>query len=563
MRYRPSRQGFTLVELLVAVALIFFIMSILTAAFLASSKSFTDLKAEGDMAEKLGTAVNILRKYLVLDHFEGKRRISDPAFWMNGPPQEGFFRIYQGTPSGTSPNVLEGTDTMVNGLSSFRVINHALHFAVKPRGDNVGDFLAGGVPASSTLLSVPTPEYRYQTGTTTYTSQWGEVAFFLQPLNYSGTEAIKANGTPLYGLYMRQLLATPDKSGSQVTVASATTSSFVEVSGVISGGTMNCNGPRDLTQVSRRFGMNTANLSGVTNNTSTITAATQAAPILITTSNNHGLTTGNPIIITGATGNTAANGIWTVTVPAGSLNTFTLDGSDGTASGAYNSGSAIWSSWYTTLAQDAPSTTALLASDLLLPNVVSFEVRVMLAGGSTFVDLYDPTVTSYANSNPAFSTTNGPMVYDTWSSVVDNSLVAGGGPGFDYSTWATAGTNASIPLYNITSGTISGATMAKPIVITTSGTSTGLQNGDMVTISGVGGNTAANGTWTIGSVTPNTTAGTTTFSLNNSDGTGSLAYTAGGTWTKNGPIIKALQITLRVWDDKTENTRQVSFVVPM
>src|ERR1700677_5064596 len=50
-------------------------------------------------------------------------------------------------------------------------------------------------------------------------------------------------------------------------------------------------------------------------------------------------------------------------------------------------------------------------------------------------------------------------------------------------------------------GTITGASNAGPIVI--SGSTTGLVNGDSVTIGGVNGNTAANGTFTIEDVTTN------------------------------------------------------------
>lgn len=68
--------------------------------------------------------------------------------------------------------------------------------------------------------------------------------------------------------------------------------------------------------------------------------------------------------------------------------------------------------------------------------------------------------------------------------------------------------------------TITGATNATPIVITVAGIH-GLYNGqEGVVITGVGGNTAANGTWTITRLTA------ATFSLNTSVGNG--AYTAGG-----------------------------------
>jgi len=69
------------------------------------------------------------------------------------------------------------------------------------------------------------------------------------------------------------------------------------------------------------------------------------------------------------------------------------------------------------------------------------------------------------------------------------------------------------------SAAITGATNATPIVITA--TAHGYANGDAVFISGVLGNTAANGAWIIAAVTTNT------FELIGSAGNG--AYTSGGT----------------------------------
>jgi Ubiquitin-activating enzyme E1 FCCH domain len=74
------------------------------------------------------------------------------------------------------------------------------------------------------------------------------------------------------------------------------------------------------------------------------------------------------------------------------------------------------------------------------------------------------------------------------------------------------------------SGSISGATNAAPIVVTS--TNHGLTTGMQITISGVTGNTAANGTFQITVIDPNT------FSLNGSTGNG--AYVAGGTWNTSG-----------------------------
>src|SRR5438445_132449 len=77
---RP-RQGFTLVELLVAMALIMFIMAILAEAFAAGLDSYRQLKAVGDLHEKLRTATSQLRADLAAPHFANATySVSDPTF---------------------------------------------------------------------------------------------------------------------------------------------------------------------------------------------------------------------------------------------------------------------------------------------------------------------------------------------------------------------------------------------------------------------------------------------------------------------------------------------------
>lgn len=73
-------------------------------------------------------------------------------------------------------------------------------------------------------------------------------------------------------------------------------------------------------------------------------------------------------------------------------------------------------------------------------------------------------------------------------------------------------------------GAITGATNANPIVITSA--SHGLVNGLRVTITGVGGNTAANTTAVVANKT------TDTFELTGVAGSG--AYTSGGNWAVTG-----------------------------
>jgi hypothetical protein len=73
------------------------------------------------------------------------------------------------------------------------------------------------------------------------------------------------------------------------------------------------------------------------------------------------------------------------------------------------------------------------------------------------------------------------------------------------------------------SGNVTGATNASPIVITSAGH--GLATGSVVTISGVGGNTAANTTAVVTVIDANT------FSI---PVAGNGAYTSGGVWNATG-----------------------------
>ncbi len=82
-------------------------------------------------------------------------------------------------------------------------------------------------------------------------------------------------------------------------------------------------------------------------------------------------------------------------------------------------------------------------------------------------------------------------------------------------------------------GTITGATNATPIVITDNGH--GLTTGTFITVSGVVGNTAANGSFTVTMIDANT------FSLNGSVGNGS--WVSGGTWNVAGLYTYAIVAT--------------------
>jgi hypothetical protein len=286
-----------------------------------------------------------------------------------------------------------------------------------------------------------------------------EVAFFLKPLTdpSSSTGAqLTTTGptpTPLYGLYMRQRVAADSGTTSgSLSITNADPSQYHEISGQIadpatgappavpfaSAGpfpcTLTCNNPGDLTQPPLRFDMDPRH-------------PPQA----------------------GAQANYLAG----LFIPDAGLG---------------------YGNFYTTLTQESSSSQTYAGSDLLLNNVVSFEVRVLLAGpttvaaandtqGAEFVDLFDPTVQAFTMGNPAFydATNNatGPAVFDTWSQNTAGNYVYS--PGWNTRGWGTA-TAATIPIYQDSSG--------------------------------------------------------------------------------NSIIIKAIQVTLRVWDEKAQLTRQVTIIVP-
>lgn len=98
-------------------------------------------------------------------------------------------------------------------------------------------------------------------------------------------------------------------------------------------------------------------------------------------------------------------------------------------------------------------------------------------------------------------------------------LAAGAG-GLVIAIKAASSTSGAFLL--LATSSVSGATNVSPIAITTTAPH-GLATGQVVAVSGVGGNTGANGTFVI------TVVDTTHFTLNGSSGTG--AYTSGGTVT--------------------------------
>jgi hypothetical protein len=225
--------------------------------------------------------------------------------------------------------------------------------------------------------------------------------------------------------------------------------------------------------------------SNPTTYSGTVGDATNATPIVIT-SNGHGLNNGDRVLVSGVAGNTAANGSFTV----GSVtaNTFTLVGSVG--NGAYTAGTGTW-------VQGGLITGATNAGPIVITSAdhgLANGMRVIISG-----------VGGNGAANGTFSVAN----------VTTNTFELVGSDGTLSGTY-TAGT-----------GTWNRA--PEPIVITSPGH--GLANGTPVIVSGVGGQTGANGLFLVGNATANT------FTLIGSAGTG--AYTSGGIWTIGAQVTAA------------------------
>jgi type II secretory pathway pseudopilin PulG len=455
------RSGFTIVELLVAMALIMFIMAILSEAFVAALKSFRDLKATADLAERLRSVSTLMRRELAADHFDGKRRLSAADFWTGGPPREGFFRVYQGSGpvlEGSDPNELAVGAPRTLLMNSYRATDHMLHFTVKYRGNERGDFFSAAVPGGDPLMNSPLlkgglhyQDAREDGGTKgQYNSQWAEVVYFLRATGDT------AKGTPLYALYRRQLLLVPDNGLLRNTVplpagrpaAMSPTdwarANYPELSCVADANNVYFNNPRDVTMPVRRFGL--TGLGGTLASTYVDPNTNAATPTYATVSD--------------STANTATQA-------------------------------------------------AYQGADLLMSDVLSFEVRLLLsdanqpanvpANVNRFESLFDITGAAggyrsvpaatipppFGVGNPSFSTA-GPLVFDTWSSYIDSPSAVGGQ--YDYSKWNGAVSASRIPIYQRTF-------------------------------------TNANTT-------------TTTVTIH----------------------VRAIQVTLRVWDVKTELTRQITIV---
>ncbi len=194
-RTRPTRPGFTLVELLVAMALSLGIMVILTEAFKISLDFTRHTGATARLINQLNGAEAALKRDLHADHFlntadvsgqSGKlidQRLDKLTKFGTGwtPPRGGFFRIVSGATN------VDATDRDFINITSTQ--NHALHFTSILPGGTEENLYSVSSPAGSNAI---------------YTSRAAEIAYFLAPMQ--GNSQTSQGGLPLYNLIRRYRL---------------------------------------------------------------------------------------------------------------------------------------------------------------------------------------------------------------------------------------------------------------------------------------------------------------------------------------------------------------------
>jgi len=223
-----------------------------------------------------------------------------------------------------------------------------------------------------------------------------------------------------------------------------------------------------------------------------ITGATNASPIVVSTTASIP-SNGTQVLVSGVLGNTAANGTWTVTNANPTAGTFALQGSTG--NGTFVQPTGTW----TVGGLNAITSIVLDSGNLLAIKTQSTPTagtQVTISGTGTAAD-GTWAVTNVIPGPPQFS-----LVGSKGKSPGTYSCCNG--------TWTA-------------SGTVTNATNANPIVITSSSS---LNSGAKVTIAGVQGNTAANGTW------PVTNIDATHFSLQGPVGNGNFPKS---TWADTNP----------------------------
>lgn len=223
-----QRQGFTLVELLVSMAIIIFMLSIMSQAFVIATTCMQGMKTVGELIDKVRPVMTILQRDLAADHFDGTKKLCDSDFWEYGPPREGYFTIIQGSVSELETPSSGSVKYYISNSTS----NHALTFTSRLSGKNPTEFYTAEYPTAhkarmNGIYNYPDPTFatnpaymkvqnarRFDFIPDVIHSKWAELAYFIKP-NGSVVAKDPTGGyvdLPLHDLYRQQRIILPDVS---------------------------------------------------------------------------------------------------------------------------------------------------------------------------------------------------------------------------------------------------------------------------------------------------------------------------------------------------------------
>jgi hypothetical protein len=287
---------------------------------------------------------------------------------------------------------------------------------------------------------------------------------------------------------------------------------------------------------------------GSTARTLTVSAATNTNPITITTSIPHGLSTGDVVFITGATGETNVNGTSMVSVVNGTQAILI----NSVGNGAYSANSATLATGFQYATGNPGGLTGasinITGASSVYAVGIPGSVRTVVAGdvGKPLIlksSLY-PTKNSGIFKIASIDTVNNRYIIDYRSSDTPP-------PEVGTLTWwlYEVETQVSNYLINVTPGVnlqVNAATNATPIVITTTTNVPGFSTGQKLIITGAVGNTGANGTWVVTQVANtnnqyilNGSVGNGTYTANSAQANIDNEYYGDGYNTNNRIILQS------------------------
>jgi Prokaryotic N-terminal methylation motif len=241
---RTRRAAFTLVEMMVAMALTLFIMAIIAQAFGAAQQIFSTMRTAGQLQERMRSGAMVLRRDLQSEHFDGPflagrggPRVGDQRLDQIGwyPPPRGYFEIRQFTlvnipptpayyvlPSLLEPVANPVTDgegivsTRAGGLIPGNPTpGHVLRFTVRLPDLPAAELFSAELPTvvNTTLGPAPLANNNqvnaFVTGQAFAYSRWAEVQYFLRENGQTTPDTPNGQGVPLYSLRRRVRLLAP------------------------------------------------------------------------------------------------------------------------------------------------------------------------------------------------------------------------------------------------------------------------------------------------------------------------------------------------------------------